>query len=302
MLGTGKSFRTARDADTDSRPGAIVARSCAAMPPCAQVVSSSPARSPSVPRAARARATRSTDSACATRATSATCASSRSCPADLQLGKRRAGRAPRVPQRRARAERAALLSRARAISQSAAAEERAAARHDRAPMRICSRSTIARCRGGHADRAARGTPSSAALAQHARIAHARFAGRRAARGRVRAERALSTRRRRDAVAAALDRAPARGPPMRSARARLRSPARIATTSRLELDGSPLAAYGSQGQQRTAVLALKVAEYAVMRERCERSAAAAARRRALRAGRRPRRGVPRRRRRRTSRPS
>ena len=35
---------------------------------------------------------------------------------------------------------------------------------------------------------------------------------------------------------------------------------------LSLDGVPLAAYGSQGQQRTAVLALKVAEYIVMRER------------------------------------
>lgn len=35
---------------------------------------------------------------------------------------------------------------------------------------------------------------------------------------------------------------------------------------LSLDGVSLAAYGSQGQQRTAVLALKVAEYAVMRER------------------------------------
>jgi len=35
---------------------------------------------------------------------------------------------------------------------------------------------------------------------------------------------------------------------------------------LELDGHSLAAYGSQGQQRTAVLALKVAEYSVMRDR------------------------------------
>jgi DNA replication and repair protein RecF len=35
---------------------------------------------------------------------------------------------------------------------------------------------------------------------------------------------------------------------------------------LTLDGSSLAAYGSQGQQRTAVLALKVAEYSVMRDR------------------------------------
>jgi DNA replication and repair protein RecF len=36
--------------------------------------------------------------------------------------------------------------------------------------------------------------------------------------------------------------------------------------RLTVDGRPLDAYGSQGQQRTAVLALKVAEYEVMRER------------------------------------
>lgn len=35
---------------------------------------------------------------------------------------------------------------------------------------------------------------------------------------------------------------------------------------LELDGHALSAYGSQGQQRTAVLALKVAEYTVMRDR------------------------------------
>jgi DNA replication and repair protein RecF len=35
---------------------------------------------------------------------------------------------------------------------------------------------------------------------------------------------------------------------------------------LELDGHSLAAYGSQGQQRTAVLALKVGEYSVMRDR------------------------------------
>jgi DNA replication and repair protein RecF len=36
--------------------------------------------------------------------------------------------------------------------------------------------------------------------------------------------------------------------------------------RLLVDGKPLAAFGSQGQQRTAVLALKVAEYDVMRTR------------------------------------
>ncbi len=45
--------------------------------------------------------------------------------------------------------------------------------------------------------------------------------------------------------------------------RARSSVRIATTSALTLDGLSLAAYGSQGQQRTAVLALKVAEYAVL---------------------------------------
>lgn len=36
--------------------------------------------------------------------------------------------------------------------------------------------------------------------------------------------------------------------------------------RLLLDGVSLAAFGSQGQQRTAILALKIAEYSVMRER------------------------------------
>jgi DNA replication and repair protein RecF len=36
--------------------------------------------------------------------------------------------------------------------------------------------------------------------------------------------------------------------------------------RMTLDGRPLAVYGSQGQQRTAVLALKVAEYTVLHER------------------------------------
>jgi DNA replication and repair protein RecF len=39
---------------------------------------------------------------------------------------------------------------------------------------------------------------------------------------------------------------------------------------LLLDGVSLAAYGSQGQQRTAVLALKIAEYAEMRERSNES--------------------------------
>ena len=37
-----------------------------------------------------------------------------------------------------------------------------------------------------------------------------------------------------------------------------------------LDGRPLSTFGSQGQQRTAVLALKAAEYTVMRERSGRA--------------------------------
>ena len=48
-----------------------------------------------------------------------------------------------------------------------------------------------------------------------------------------------------------------------------------------LDGKALAAFGSQGQQRTAVLALKVAEYALMSLRERRSPDSLARRRALR---------------------
>jgi DNA replication and repair protein RecF len=39
---------------------------------------------------------------------------------------------------------------------------------------------------------------------------------------------------------------------------------------LELNERPLSAYGSQGQQRTAVLALKVAEYTVMRDRANQA--------------------------------
>ncbi|MBC5829146.1 MAG: DNA replication/repair protein RecF [Candidatus Eremiobacteraeota bacterium] len=38
--------------------------------------------------------------------------------------------------------------------------------------------------------------------------------------------------------------------------------------RLLMDGKSLSAFGSQGQQRSAVLALKLAEYTVLRQRCE----------------------------------
>ena len=104
----------------------------------------------------------------------------------------------------------------------------------------------------------------AALAHHARIAHARFAGRErleiAYDPNVRFETAS-----REAVAAALDgRLAASADAERARKAAVAGPHR--DDVRLELDGISLAAYGSQGQQRTAVLALKVAEYAVMSER------------------------------------
>lgn len=104
----------------------------------------------------------------------------------------------------------------------------------------------------------------AALAHHARIAHARFAG------RERLEIAYDPNvpfetASREAVAAALDgRLAASADAERARKAAVAGPHR--DDVRLELDGISLAAYGSQGQQRTAVLALKLAEYAVMSER------------------------------------
>ncbi len=70
----------------------------------------------------------------------------------------------------------------------------------------------------------------------------------------------------DAVAGAFERRLAKLSPTRTRNGRWRSPGRIATISRWSSTGSSLSAYGSQGQQRTAVLALKVAEYSVMRDR------------------------------------
>ena len=69
----------------------------------------------------------------------------------------------------------------------------------------------------------------------------------------------------DAVSFALtERLAAMAPAERARRSALAGPHRDDIA--LSLGGSALAAYGSQGQQRTAVLALKVAEYAVMRDR------------------------------------
>lgn len=70
---------------------------------------------------------------------------------------------------------------------------------------------------------------------------------------------------RDAIAAAFDaRLRERADAERARKTSLVGPHRDDVV--LELDGTSLAAYGSQGQQRTAVLALKVAEYRVLHER------------------------------------
>jgi DNA replication and repair protein RecF len=103
-----------------------------------------------------------------------------------------------------------------------------------------------------------------AIAQNARRAHARFAGTEQLDVRYEPNVPFSAPES-DAVAAALE---ARLRHCADAE-RLRKGA-IAGPHRddmsLTLDGVSLSAYGSQGQQRTAVLALKIAEYTVMRER------------------------------------
>jgi DNA replication and repair protein RecF len=103
------------------------------------------------------------------------------------------------------------------------------------------------------------------LADAARAAHARFAGvdERLDVGyesNVAFEAATA-----DAVAAAFEaRLRAVAESERARKASVAGPHRDDLS--LTLDGRSLAAYGSQGQQRTAVLALKVAEYTVLRER------------------------------------
>jgi len=103
-----------------------------------------------------------------------------------------------------------------------------------------------------------------ALAHHARIAHARFAGRERLEIAYDPNVAFETASR-EAIGAALDaRLAASVDAERARKSAVAGPHR--DDVRLELDGISLAAYGSQGQQRTAVLALKLAEYAVMSER------------------------------------
>ncbi len=104
-----------------------------------------------------------------------------------------------------------------------------------------------------------------ALAEVARVAHARFAG-----GDERLEVGYESNVAFEsasaaAVAAALEGRLAQvAESERSRKVALAGPHR--DDLRLMLDGRSLAAYGSQGQQRTAVLALKVAEYTVLRDR------------------------------------
>jgi DNA replication and repair protein RecF len=108
-----------------------------------------------------------------------------------------------------------------------------------------------------------------AIAQEARVAHARFTG-----GIERFDVTYEPNvpfeaPTADAVAAALT-ARFRGvaDAERARRSAIAGPHR--DDLRFTLDGHSLEAFGSQGQQRTAVLALKVAEYAVMRERASES--------------------------------
>jgi DNA replication and repair protein RecF len=104
-----------------------------------------------------------------------------------------------------------------------------------------------------------------ALAQAARIAHGRFAECESL--EVTYEPSIAfTAPTRDAVAAAFEaRIHDVAESERARKATLCGPHRDDVG--LALDGVSLSDYGSQGQQRTAVLALKIAEYAVLHERC-----------------------------------
>ena len=104
------------------------------------------------------------------------------------------------------------------------------------------------------------------LARHAAIAHARFAGAEQLSVTYEPNVAFETPGA-EAIAAAFEER--MGHVAEAERARqttLAGPHRDDVG--LALDGASLAAYGSQGQQRTAVLAIKVGEYAVMRERSD----------------------------------
>ena len=185
----------------------------------------------------------------------------------LATRRRRAEPAPGVPQRGARRKptRATTAS-SRATARRCSRRTRCCAGRDRADRASCSRSTTRLWSKRHA---------TSMLARERFVARAR----RAAHACTRA-----VRGRRETLEVAYDpnvrvreRHRGRGGARRST-ARLRDVAErerarkaaLAGPHRddlaLTLDGRSLAAYGSQGQQRTAVLALKVAEYAVAARR------------------------------------
>lgn len=104
-----------------------------------------------------------------------------------------------------------------------------------------------------------------ALAQAARVAHGRFAATESLVVTYEPSVAFAAPTR-DAVAAAFAaRMREVAESERARKATLCGPHR--DDIGLALDGVSLSDYGSQGQQRTAVLALKIAEYAVLHERC-----------------------------------
>ena len=237
MLGTGKSFRTSRDADT-VRQGCRARRSLRRSARCAPAASISPARS-NAAAAARAKPTRSTEAAVRYASYLGRMRVVTFVPVDLQLaggppGARRAFLNGALSQ-----SEPALLSRARALSQSAAAKERAAARRGSSRRRACSRFTTQRwstpvrassCRARDSSRSSRSAPrartrvlrrpNDSTLRTIPNVV-SESPSRRGDRGRVRATLA---QRRRD----------------RARRVKARWSGRIATISRCTLDGVALA--------------------------------------------------------------
>ena len=286
MLGTGKSFRTSKDVDT-VRDGADLA------------VIAGEARVRAGERESRVHGGEGTRRNAqdlhdqrrrrAVRELSRQAARGDVRSRRLQLAGGRADLAARVSQRRSVARRAAVLSRVGALPQSVAAEKRAAARRAAARSASCSRCTTA----SWSNRARRSCSlariSWRTLPRRRARAHARFTNG-VEQFDVGYEPNVAFE---EATAEAVGGRVRDAPGTRSgigARAEGRGGRAASRRPQLDARRPSLAAYGSQGQQRTAVLALKVAEYVVHARAFARSAAAAARRRAFRTGRRTR-GVP-----------
>ena len=172
----------------------------------------------------------------------------------LAARRRRTVAAALVSQRCAGAALADVLPRSRAVPERSCSRSRLCCAVRSRPTAICCWPTTTNCcvrRRRSSPRAAR---SSTSWRRRRRDLRALARDARTARRDVRAE--PRRRRRRSA--------------RRAARAELRRRTTLVGPHRDDLrllvDGKPLAAFGSQGQQRTAVLALKVAEYDVMRAR------------------------------------